>query len=85
MKATGITYIDIEEGITLNNPELTISNVNYDWVANVVRVSIYFKEKGGSVYTHEKGLTFTIEPGKEYTTTDITKLVSEHEALKAFE
>jgi hypothetical protein len=49
--------IEIEQGLTLNNPTMTINNISYPQLTNQVIVECYFVEQG-SLFTHSRSYTF---------------------------
>ena len=79
MKATG--KIEIEQGLTLNNPTLQIVNVSYNWLNNKVSIEIHFNEENSN-FKHSRSYEF--EALKELTSIDILNLVSNHKVLKSF-
>jgi len=82
MKAKG--KIKIEEGLTLNNPQLNIEMALYNWINNTLDVECVFIEEN-SVFKHSRLFEFDLQHDKEYTTKDVIELIKTVEALKSFE
>ena len=81
MKAIG--KIEIENGLTLNNPTLEIKSVVYDWLSYGINVECYFKEEN-STFTHSRTFTFENPEGAEKTSADILAMIKAHEVLGLF-
>jgi hypothetical protein len=79
MKAIG--EIEIEEGLTLLNPDMEIVKSTYDWLNDTVHVECYFSE---GVYKHSRTFDFDNSTKKELTSNDIIKLITEHPKLNKF-
>jgi hypothetical protein len=82
MKAIG--KIKIEEGLTLNNPQLSIKMAMYNWINNTLDVECIFIEENSS-FKHSRTFEFELDHNKEYTTNDVMQLIKTVEALKSFE
>ena len=80
MKATG--EITIENGLVLNNPELTINNISYQQLSNIVSVECIFNEEN-STFKHSRNFEFNTS-GDQLTKPDVMFLISDHEILKNF-
>ena len=80
MKETG--KLEIEEGFVLNNPELTINNISYQQLSNVVSVECIFNEEN-STLKHSRNFEFNTS-GDQLTKPDVMFLISEHDILKNF-
>ena len=79
MKATGI--IEIEEGLTLNNPTLEIEQISYKQSESLVVVECIFKEEN-SIYKHSRNFNF--EATKDMLKANVIALINKHETLKNF-
>ena len=81
-KAKGLIEIEGIKG-KLNNPELIINNVSYNYVTNKVTVEILFNEEG-AIFNHSRTFELDNPKGKDLKKTDILTFVSEHDKLKVF-
>ena len=79
MKAIGI--IEIENGLTLNNPTLEIEQITYKQEVNEVVVECIFNEEN-AIYKHSR--SFTFEATKDMLKSDVLVLVNNHNILKVF-
>ena len=73
MKGTTTGIITIEEGLTLNSPELRILNVFYNWENYTVRIECLFNEDG-AIYKHSRTFEFSTEGSGELTSSGIINL-----------
>jgi hypothetical protein len=79
MQYTG--NLEIETGLTLQDPTMEIVSINYDWTNDNVTVEVHFSE---GIYKHSRSYSFTNEGGQELTTTDVMQFVSSHTLLGQF-
>lgn len=75
--------IQITEELTLNNPTMEIRQVIYDWQENECIIEIHFKEPN-SALIHSRSFNFILEVDKEYTTSDVMLMISNHTILSKF-
>ena len=79
MKAVGI--IEIEEGLTLNNPTLEIEQITYKQKVNEVIVECVFNEEN-AIFKHSRNFVFTST--KDMIKANVVALINTHNILKAF-
>tara|TARA_R110000772_G_scaffold148307_1_gene258891 strand:- start:22155 stop:22397 length:243 start_codon:yes stop_codon:yes gene_type:complete len=79
MKAIGI--IEIENGLTLNNPTLEIEQITYKQNESLVLVECIFVEEN-AIYKHSRNFTFVAS--KDMLKSDVIALVNNHNILKVF-
>lgn len=82
MKAIG--QIEIEEGLTLKNPTLSIKMVTYNWDNYSVHIECIFKEEN-ALYEHSRIFTYSTEGSGELTSGDIIELIKNDPILNVFE
>jgi len=81
MKAKG--KIKITDELELNNPNLEIESVRYDWIKQTVSIDINFTE-GDGVFKHNRTFVYSNEGGKELGSEDILNFIKNDETLKIF-
>ena len=79
MKAIGI--IEIENGLTLNNPTMEIEQITYKQKVNEVHVECIFTEEN-AIYKHSRNFVFVST--KDMTKANVVALINTHDILKAF-
>ena len=72
--------IEIEKGLVLNNPTMTIKSIQYEQFDNLVSVECYFKEEGSN-FTHSRNYTFQNEGGLDLVYADVVELMRSNELL----
>ena len=72
---------EIEDGLTLNNPTLTIKSIQYEQFNNLVTVECYFVEEN-STFTHSRNYTFENVEGIQLVKLDVVELMKTNEVLK---
>ena len=72
--------IEIENGLILNNPTMTIKSIQYEQFDNLVNVECYFVEEG-STFTHSRNYTFKNVGGLDLVYTDVIELMRTNELL----
>ena len=80
MKATGV--IQITDDLTLENPTLEVSTVNYNWITDDVNLEIIFSE---GVYRHSRTFSFNNGDKNELSCDDVYLFISNHPILGVFE
>ena len=73
--------IEIENGLILNNPTLTIKSIQYEQFNNIVTVECYFVEEN-STFTHSRNYTFENVEGIQLVKLDVIELMKTNEVLK---
>jgi len=79
MKAIGT--IEIENGLTLNNPTLEIEQITYKQNESLVLVECIFTEEN-AIFKHSRNFIF--EATKDMLKSDVIALVNNHNILKVF-
>ena len=74
--------IQIEQGLVLNNPTMTINNISYPQQTNEVIVECYFVEQG-SAFTHSRNYTFENVGGADLVFADVVELMRTNELLNS--
>ena len=72
---------EIEDGLILNNPTLTIKSIQYEQFNNLVTVECYFVEEN-STFTHSRNYTFENVEGIQLVKLDVIELMKTNEVLK---
>ena len=72
--------IEIEKGLILNKPTMTIKSIQYEQFDNLVNVECYFVEEG-STFTHSRSYTFENVGGLDLVYTDVIELMRTNELL----
>jgi len=74
--------IEIEKGLVLNSPTLTIKSIQYEQFDNLVSVECYFVEEG-STFTHSRNYTFENVGGANLVYADVIELMRSNELLNS--
>ena len=72
--------IEIEQGLFLNNPTMTVKSIQYEQFDNLINVECYFKEEGSS-FTHSRSYTFENVGGQDLVYNDVVELMRSNELL----
>jgi len=72
--------IEIEKGLVLNNPTMTINNISYPQLTNEVIVECHFKEENSN-FTHSRSYTFDNVSGLDLVYADVIELMRTNELL----
>ena len=72
---------EIEDGLILNNPTLTIKSIQYEQFNNLVTVECYFVEEN-STFIHSRNYTFENVEGIQLVKLDVIELMKTNEVLK---
>ena len=72
--------IEIENGLILNNPTMTINNISYPQLTNEVIVECHFKEENSN-FTHSRNYTFENVGGLDLVYNDVVELMRTNELL----
>ena len=72
--------IEIVQGLTLNNPTMTVNNISYPQQSNEVIVECYFVEQGGT-HPHSRTYTFENIGGLDLVYSDVIELMRSNEVL----
>jgi len=75
--------IEIEEGLSLNNPTMEIINISYPQKTKEVIVECCFKEEN-STFPHSRSYVFLNESGEQLTKPDVLELMKTNKVLKQF-
>ena len=79
MKAIG--KIELENGLTLNNPTLEIEQITYKQKVNEVIVECIFTEEN-AIFKHSRNFVFIST--KDMLKANVISLINKHEILKNF-
>ena len=74
--------IEIEKGLILNSPKMTINNISYPQLTNEVIVECHFKEENSN-FTHSRNYTFKNVGGLDLVYTDVIELMRSNELLNS--
>ncbi len=74
--------IEIEQGLILNNPTMTINNISYLQLTNEVIVECYFKEENSN-FIHSRNYVFENESGADLVYNDVIELMKSNELLNS--
>ena len=72
--------IEIEKGLILNNPKMTINNISYPQLTNEVIVECHFKEENSN-FKHSRSYNFENVGGLDLVYTDVIELMRTNELL----
>lgn len=72
--------IEIENGLILNNPTMTIKSIQYEQFDNLINVECYFKEEGSN-FTHSRNYIFENVGGLDLVYADVIELIKTNELL----
>ena len=72
--------IEIEKGLVLNNPTMTINNTSYPQTTNEVIVECHFKEENSN-FTHSRNYNFENVGGLDLVYADVIELMRTNELL----
>lgn len=74
--------IEIEQGLVLNNPTMTIKSIQYEQFDNLVNVECHFKEEGSN-FTHSRNYTFENVGGLDLVYNDVVELMRSNDLLNS--
>jgi len=72
--------IEIEKGLILNNPIMTINKISYTQQSNEVIVECYFVEENSN-FAHSRSYKFENVGGLDLVYTDVVELMRTNELL----